>query len=47
MRGVIRSNTMGGGGWYDTVGSNAIYVHFKGVKGLVTVVLRKIFKIVA
>ena len=32
---------------YYTVGNNAIHVQFKGVKGLVTVVLRKIFKIIA
>ena len=30
---------------YYTVGNNAINVQFKGVKGLVTVVLRKFFKI--
>ena len=30
-----------------TVGSNAIYVQFKGVKVLVIVVLRKFFKIIA
>ena len=29
---------------YYTVGNNAIYVQFKGVTGLVTVVLKKIFK---
>ena len=32
---------------YYTVGNNAIYEQFKGVKGLVTVVLRKFFKIIA
>ena len=37
----------GGGGGYYTVGNNAMYVQFKGVKGLVTVVLRKFFKIIA
>ena len=35
------------GGWYYTVGNNAMYIQFKGVKGLVTVVLRKIFKFIA
>ena len=30
-----------GGRGYYTVGNNAIYVQFKGVKGLVIVVLRK------
>ena len=35
------------GGRYYTVGNNAMYVQFKGVKGLVTVVLRKLFKITA
>ena len=37
----------GGGGGYYTVGNNALYVQFKGVEGLVTVVLRKSFKIIA
>ena len=37
---------MGGGGYY-TVGNNAMYIQFKGVKGLVTVVLRKKFNIIA
>ena len=32
---------------YYTIGNNAIYVQFKGVKGLVAVVLRKFFKIIA
>ena len=36
-----------GGGGYYTVGNNVIYVQFKGVKGLVTVILRKFFKIIA
>ena len=36
----------GGGGYYYTIGNNAIYVQFKGVNGLVTVVLRKFFKII-
>ena len=44
--GIIGSNAMWGRGYY-TVGNNANYVQFKGVKGLVTVVLRKIFKIIA
>ena len=44
--GVITvSNTMGGGGYY-TVGNNAMYVQFKGFKGLVTVILRNFFKII-
>ena len=36
--GIIGGNAMcvGGGGYY-TVGNNAIYVQFKGVKGLVIV----------
>ena len=37
----------GGGGGYYTVGNNAMYVQFKWVMGLVTVVLRKFFKIIA
>ena len=37
----------GGGGGYYTVGNNAMYVQFKWVMGLVTVVLRKFFKIFA
>ena len=41
----MSSNAMwgggGGGGGYYTVGNNAMYIQFKGVKGLVTVVLRK------
>ena len=37
----------GGGRRYNTVGNNVIYIQFKGVKGLVTVILRKIFKIIA
>ena len=37
---------VGGGGYY-TVGNNVIYVQFKGVRGLVTVILRKFFKIIA
>ena len=43
------SNAMwgGGGGGYYTVGNNAMYVQFKWVMGLVTVVLRKFFKIIA
>ena len=36
----------GGGGGYYAVGNNAIYVQFKGFKGLVTEVLRKFFKII-
>ena len=44
--GIIGSNAMWGRGYY-TVGNNANYVQFKGVKGLVTVVLRKMFKIMA
>ena len=35
------------GGGYYTVGSNAMCVQFKGIKGLVTVVLRKFFKVIA
>ena len=35
-----------GGGDYP-VGNNVIYVQFKGVKGLVTVILSKFFKIIA
>ena len=36
-------------GEYYTIGSNdnAMYVQFKGIKGLVAVVLRKFFKIIA
>ena len=34
-------------GGYYTIGNNVVYVQFKGVKGLVAVVLRKIFKITA
>ena len=37
----------GGGGGYYTVGNNAMYIQFKWVMGLVTVVLRKFFKIIA
>ena len=46
--GIIGTNAMcvGGGGYY-TVGNNVIYVQFKGVKGLVTVILSKFFKIIA
>ena len=36
----------GRGGGYYTVGTNAMYMQFKGVKGLVTIVLRKFFKII-
>ena len=43
--GIIGSNAMCGG--YYTVGNNAMYIQFKGVKGLVTVIVRKIFKIIA
>ena len=45
----MSSNAMwgGGGGGYYTVGNNAMYVQFKWVMGLVTVVLRKFFKIFA
>ena len=32
------------GGGYYTVGNNAMYVLFKGVKGLVTVVLKNFSK---
>ena len=42
--GAYRCTETGG---YYTVGNNAMYVQFKGVKGLVTVVLRKFFKIIA
>ena len=48
--GIIGTNAMwgvGGGRGYNTVGNNVIYIQFKGVKGLVTVILRKIFKIIA
>ena len=37
----------GGGGGYYTVGNNAMYVQFKWVMGLVTMILRKFFKIFA
>ena len=37
---------MWGGGGYYTVGNNAMYIQFKGVKGLVTGVLRKFVKII-
>ena len=37
----------GGGGGDYPVGNNVIYVQFKGVKGLVTVILSKFFKIIA
>ena len=43
--GIIGTNAMWGG--YYTVGNNVIYVQFKGVRGLVTVILRKFFKIIA
>ena len=36
-----------GGRGYYTIGNNAMYVQFKGVKELVTVILRKFFKIIA
>ena len=39
-------NAMWEGGHY-TVGNNAMYVQFKGVKGLVTVFLKIFFKIIA
>ena len=34
----------GGEGGYYVLGSNAMYVQFKGIKGLETVVLRKFSK---
>ena len=37
----------GGGGVLHTVGIKCMYVQFKGVKGLVTVVLRNFFKMIA
>ena len=45
---VMGSNAVGGGGGgYYTVGNNAMYIQFKWFMGLVTVVLRKFFKIIA
>ena len=44
--GIIGYNAMCGWGYY-TVGNKAMYVQFKGIKGLETVALRKVFKIVA
>ena len=43
---MLRMCEWGGGGVLYTVGNNAMYVQFKGVKGLVTVVLGKFFKII-